>query len=180
MAEIPTIPLNVTVNAEGTSRRENTTIRLGWMQPQNFHQFDVNQYDITVTSTSSVRNMATACGKCTSTVITVNENPNNVRMNTTFTITISARNRCGENGPTGTASYTLSKLPLLLYHTYMYMYSCHCVQVAKPGMNMCIMSIYCTHSISICVQISMLSDTGVSHQATGPKIVHVDLQNFLT
>ena len=134
MAEIPTIPLNVTVDAEGTSRRGNTTIRLGWMQP---HQFDVNRYDITVTSTSGVQNTTTACGHCTSAVITVSENPNNVRMNTTFTATIAAVNLCGENGPTATASYTLSKLPLL-YHTCMYMYSCHCVQVAKPGMNMCI------------------------------------------
>ena len=57
--------------------------------------------------------MTTACGDCTSTVITVSENPNNVQMNTTFTATIAAVNLCGETGPTGTASYTLSKLPLL-------------------------------------------------------------------
>ena len=113
IAEVPTVPLNVIVSAERFSRRGNTTIRLGWMRPQNFHQFDINRYDITVTSTSRIQNMTTACGQCTSTVTTVSENPNNVRMNTTFTITIAAVNLCGETGPTGTASYTLSKLPLL-------------------------------------------------------------------
>ena len=180
MAEMPTAPLNVAVNAVRATGGGNVTITIIWMQPPNLDQFDIDRYDISVISTSGVQHMTTACGECTSTVMTVSENPSNVRMNTTFTITISARNRCGETGPTGTASYTLSKLPLLLYHTYMYMYSCHCVQVAKPGMNMCIMSIYCTYSISICVRISMLSEAGVSHQATGPKIVHVDLQHFLT
>ena len=83
------------------------------MQPQNFDQFDIDHYDISVTSTSAVQNMATACGECTSTVITASENPNNVRMNTAFTATITAVNLCGETGPTATASYTLSKLPLL-------------------------------------------------------------------
>ena len=115
VAEIPTIPLNVTVDAEGISHRGNTTIRLGWMQPQNFHQFDINRYDISVTSTSGVQNMTTACGQCTSTVITVSEDPKNVQVNTTFNTTITAVNQCGENGPTGTASYTLGKLPLLSY-----------------------------------------------------------------
>ena len=113
IAEIPTVPLNVIVSAERLSRRGNTTIRLAWMRPQNFDQFDIDRYDIIVTSTSGVQNMTTACGNCTSNVITVNENPNNVRMNTTFTATIAAVNLCRETGPTGTASYTLSKLPLL-------------------------------------------------------------------
>ena len=115
VAEIPTTPLNVTVDAERTSRGGNTVIRLDWMRPQNFHRFDIDRYQINVTSTSGIQNMTMACGECTSTVITVSENPNNVRLNTTFTITISARNRCGETGPTATASYTLSKLPLLIY-----------------------------------------------------------------
>ena len=83
------------------------------MQPQNFDQFDIDRYDIRVTSTLNMQHMTTACGECTSTVIIVSENSNNVRMNTTFTATIAAVNLCGENGPTATASYTLSKLPLL-------------------------------------------------------------------
>ena len=110
---MPTVSLNVIVSAERLSRRGNTTIRLAWMRPQNFDQFDIDRYDITVTSTSGIQNMTTACGECTSTVITVSENPNNVRMNTTFTVTITAVNLCRETGPTGTASYALSKLPLL-------------------------------------------------------------------
>ena len=101
--------MNVTVNAETLSRRGNTIIRIDWLQPQNFDQFDIDRYDITVTSTSGVQNMTLACGQCTSAVITVSDN---VRMNTTFSINIAAVSQCGENGPTATASYTLSKLPL--------------------------------------------------------------------
>ena len=101
------------MSAERLSRRGNTTTRLGWMRPQNFDQFDIDRYDITVTSTSVIQNMTTACDQCTNTVTTVSENPNNVQMNTTFTAAIAAVNLCGETGPTATASYTLSKLPLL-------------------------------------------------------------------
>ena len=39
--------------------------------------------------------MTTACGECTSTVITVSENLNNVQRNTTSTATIAAVNQCG-------------------------------------------------------------------------------------
>ena len=111
MAESPTAPLNVVVNrAERVSRSGSVNVRLAWMQPQNLDQFDIDRYVISVTSTSGVQNMTTACGQCTSTVITVSENPNNVQMNTTFTATISAVNLCGETGPTATASYNLSTL----------------------------------------------------------------------
>ena len=112
-AERPADP-NVTVNVERFSGGGNTIIRVSWMQPQNLDQFDIDQYDISVTSTSGLLNMTTACGECTSTVITVSENPNNVQMNTTFIATIAAVNLCGETGPTGTAPYTLSKLSVLL------------------------------------------------------------------
>ena len=61
--------------------------------------------------------MTTACGECTSTVITVSENPNNVQMKTTFTVIITAVNLCGETSSTATASYTLSKLQQLLLNT---------------------------------------------------------------
>ena len=111
MAERPAAPLNVFVNrVERVSRSRSASIRLDWLQPQNFDQFDVDRYDINVNSTSAVQNMMTACGQCTNTVITVSESPNNVRMNTTFTATIAAVNLCGETGPTATASYNLSKL----------------------------------------------------------------------
>ena len=111
--DIPTVPLlNVVVNktARVFGVGSATIIRLDWMHPENFDQFDIDRYDITVTSTSSELNLTLACGECTSTVITVSENPNNVQMNTTFTVTIAAVNLCGETGPTATASYTLSKL----------------------------------------------------------------------
>ena len=85
-----------------------------WLQPQNFDQFDIDRYDISVSSTLGIQNMTTACGQCTSTVITVSENSNNMQVNTTFTATIAAVNLCGETGPTATASYTLSKPVLLL------------------------------------------------------------------
>ena len=111
IAERPTAPLNVAVNrAEGVSRSGSVNLRLAWLRPQNFDQFDSDCYDISVTSTSGIQNMTTACGQCTSTVIAVSENPNNVQMSTTFTVTIAAVNLCGEIGPNGTASYILGKL----------------------------------------------------------------------
>ena len=110
MAEIPTAPLNAAVNAVRVTGGGNVTITIIWMQPQNFDQFHIDRYDISVTTTSGVQHMTTACGQCTSTVITVSENPNNVQVNTTFTATIAAVNQCGETGPTATASYNLSKL----------------------------------------------------------------------
>ena len=112
MTEIPAAPLNVTVNqVERASGGGSVTITASWMRPPNFELFDIDRYDINVSSTSGVQQMTTACGKCTNTTVTVAENPRNVRLSTTFTITISARNRCGENGPAATASYsyTLSK-----------------------------------------------------------------------
>ena len=81
----------------------SVTITASWMRPPNFELFDIDRYDINVSSTSGVQQMTTACGKCTNTTVTVAENPRNVRLSTTFTITISARNRCGENGPAATA-----------------------------------------------------------------------------
>ena len=111
--DIPTVPLlNVVVNKTARVFGVGSTIiiRLDLMRPENFEQFDIDHYDITVTSTSSELNLTLACGECTSTVITVSENPSNVQMNTTFTVTIAAVNLCGETGPTATASYTLSKL----------------------------------------------------------------------
>ena len=80
------------------------------MQPQNFDQFDIDRYYITVNSTSGAQHITTACGQCSGTMITVSENPNSMRMETNFTVSISARNRCGETGPTTTTSYILSKL----------------------------------------------------------------------
>ena len=98
-ADIPTVPLlNVVVNK--TARvfcvGSTTIIRLDWMRPENFDQFDIDRYDITVTSTPNELNLTLACGECTSTEITVSENPNNVQMNTTFTATIAAVNLCGD------------------------------------------------------------------------------------
>ena len=114
VAELPAFPQNVAVNAERASLGGNTTISVTWMRPENFRQFEINRYDISVNSTSSELNLTLTCGQCTNTVITVSENLNNMRMNTTFTATIAAVNLCGETGPTATASYTLSKLPVLL------------------------------------------------------------------
>ena len=172
VAEIPTVPLNVTVDAERTSRGGNTVIRLGWMRPPNFDQFDIDRYDISVTSTSGIQNMTTACGQCTNAVITVSENPNNVQMNTTFTINISAINLCGETGPTGTASYTLSKLPLFMYILYINIWFslCSSCKTWNGHTLQChvYMSIYCTYLlvlVSLRLMYHMLSDTGVSHQA---------------
>ena len=140
---VPAAPLNVTVNhVERVSGGGNVTITVSWIRPLNYELFDIDHYDINVSSTSGEQQMTTTCGECTnttvtdinrydtnvssgvqqmaitvnggsnSTVITVVENPSNVRLSTTFTVTISARNRCGENSPIANASYTLSKFTL--------------------------------------------------------------------
>ena len=111
MTELPAAPLNVTVNqVERVSGGGSVTITASWLRPPNFELFDIDHYDINVSSTSGIRQMPiTVNGSSNSAMFTVAENPSNVHLSTTFTITVSARNRCGENGPTATASYTLSK-----------------------------------------------------------------------
>ena len=111
---LPTAP-TVMGQVERTSGGGNVTIRVSWERPQNFDQFDIDRYDITLSSTSGIENMATACGECTNTTVIVSENPSNVQISTTFTITITARSRCNETGAIDIVSYTLSKfwLPLV-------------------------------------------------------------------
>ena len=96
---------------ERVSGGGSVTITASWIRPPNYDQFDIDRYDINVSSTSGIQQMAiTVNGGSNSTVITVAENPSNVHPSTTFIVTISARNRCGVNGPTANASYVLSKL----------------------------------------------------------------------
>ena len=110
MTEIPTTPQNVTMNAEIRNCDEGSvSINISWQRPQNFDQFDIDHYAINVTSTSGAQHMTTACGECTSTVITVSENLNNVGMETTFTATIAAVNLCGETGVVANTSNTFRK-----------------------------------------------------------------------
>ena len=126
MAEIPTAPLNVTVDQVArVSGGGSVTISISWLQPQNFDQFDIDHYIINVTSTSGVQVIALACGECTSTVMIMSENINNVQMITTFTTTIAAVNLCGETGPgaTVTTSYALSKMSLL-HHNQLFCITC--------------------------------------------------------
>ena len=121
MADIPTAPLIVSVDqVKRVSGGGSVTIRMSWMQPHNFDQFDIDHYIINVTSTSGVQVIACAC-RCTSTVMIMSENPNNVQINTTFTAAIAAVNLCGETGPTGTASYALSTL---LLHNQLFRINC--------------------------------------------------------
>ena len=115
MTDVPTAP-NITVyQVERVSGGGSVTITASWTRPPNFGQFDIDRYNINVSSTLGVQHMTTACGNCTSTVITVSENPDNVVMSTTFATTITAVNFCGETGRTDTASDTLSKF----HHTYL-------------------------------------------------------------
>ena len=112
MADEPAAPLNVTVNqVERVSGGACVTITASWIRPPNFELFDIELYNINVSSTSGIQQMAiTVNGESNSTVFTMSENPDNVHLSTTFVITISARSRCGENSPIVIASYTLSKL----------------------------------------------------------------------
>ena len=111
---VPAVPLNATVNqVERVSGGGSATITASWIRPPNFELFDIDCYNINVSSTSGVQHLTTACGVCTNTTVTVAENASNVHPSTTFTITISARSRCNETSPTATATYTLSKLYLV-------------------------------------------------------------------
>ena len=111
MTELPAALLNVTIKqVERVSGGGSVTITASWLRPPNFEQFDIDHYDINVSSTSGVRQMAiTVNGSSNRAMFTVAENPSNVHPSITFTITVSARNRCGENGPAATASCTFSE-----------------------------------------------------------------------
>ena len=115
ISAIPTVPLNVELSSERISDGGNITIRanLTWMRPQNFGQFDIDRYDITVSEGSAIRNTTTACGQCTSVIATV-DIIQNMPMNTNFIFTIAAVNLCVETCPVTTTSYNLGK-SLLLY-----------------------------------------------------------------
>ena len=121
---------------ERTSGGGSVTIKVTWERPLNFDQFDIDCYDINVSSTSGIENMTTACGECTNTTFIVSENPSKVQINTTFTITITARTRCNETGPTDTVSYTLSKFSVVLVATCCYIGS-------KYQVGMCLFSLLC-------------------------------------
>ena len=99
MTDVPAAPLNIAVNqVERVSDGGSVTITASWIRPPNYELFDIDHYDINVSSTSGLQQVAiTVNGGSNSTVITVVENPSNVHLSTTFTVTILARNRCGEN-----------------------------------------------------------------------------------
>ena len=117
MTDIPNAPSFTVDSVRRSCGGGSVTVRVRWLQPQNI---DIDRYDISATLTSGEQNLTTACGQCTSTMITVSENLNNVQMNTDVTITVAAVNLCGETGPSATASYNLSKLLALLYHAYLH------------------------------------------------------------
>ena len=119
----PCAPLSVTVDqVERVSGGGSVTISISWLQPQNFDLFDIDHYIINVTSTSGVQ--VIAC-RCTSTVMIMGENINNVQMITNITTTVAAVNLCGETGPgaTVTTSYALSKMSLL-HHNQLFCITC--------------------------------------------------------
>ena len=110
--EIPGAPQNLAVNASG---RGNVTITGSWMHPQNFNQFDIDRYDISVTSTSVIQNMTTTCGQCTNVIVNLSESDANSQQEATFNTTISATNQCGETGAIATVSTSKSSLALLCH-----------------------------------------------------------------
>ena len=116
---LPTAP-NVTGQVERTSGGGNVTIVISWERPQNYEWFDIDRYDINVSSTSGIDNTITACGECTNTIVTVSENPSKVQINTTFTIAITARSRCNKTGLIGTVSYILGMFCVVLVATCSY------------------------------------------------------------
>ena len=85
MTAVPAAPLNVTVNqVERVSGGGSVTITASWIQPPNFELFDIDRYDINVSSTSGIQQMAvTVNGGSNSTVFIVAEIPSNVRPSVT-------------------------------------------------------------------------------------------------
>jgi len=82
-----------------------------WMRPQNYEQFDIDHYNLNVSSTSGIQQVSLQeNGDSTTAVLTVSENPNNVQLNTTFTVTITATSQCGETSSSAAASFALSEL----------------------------------------------------------------------
>ena len=120
---------------ERVSGGGSVTITASWIRPPNFELFDIDCYDINVSSTSGVQQMTTACGECTNTTVTVAENPSNVHPSTTFTITISARNKCGENGPTAATSYTLGMFGIFAC-------VCVCVVISSSSYKYCVFEVH--------------------------------------
>ena len=103
----PDLPASFTVD-EITRAPGNVTITASWMIPPNFGRFDIDRYDINVSSTSGIQEMTIANGTSTNITLTVDENPSNVEQNTTFTMTIAAVNLCGVTGSVATASNSVT------------------------------------------------------------------------
>ena len=97
MAEKPDAPLGVTVGVESVSS-QGTILWVKWMRPQNFDQFDIDRYDITVTWGSCMQTEIST-GESTMKTIHVNENEENVE----YVATIAARNLCNEMGVVGSS-----------------------------------------------------------------------------
>ena len=58
MTAVPAAPLNVTVNqVERVSGGGSVTITASWIRPPNFELFDIDHYDINVSSTSGIQHM---------------------------------------------------------------------------------------------------------------------------
>ena len=100
---------NITVDrVERATGGGSVTIWVSWIQSPNLDQFDIDHYDITVTSTSGVQHMTTECGESTNATLTnVTEVRSNVQLNTIFTVTITATSRCNETSPPANDFYPL-------------------------------------------------------------------------
>ena len=118
--ERPDVPQNFTVDdVKRSSGGGWVTIKLSWIQPQNFDQFDIDHYDYSGTSTSGGQFKVTSPVTSTSGVrfngtspvhraqITWSENPYNVPLITNFNIYITATSKCRETSPRYYASYSL-------------------------------------------------------------------------
>jgi len=104
---IPEAPANLTID-EITRARGNVTITASWTNSPNFQQFEIDRYDINVTSTSDIWYMTMANGTDTNITLSVDEDAMITEPTTTFTLTIAAVNLCGETGSVASTTDTLT------------------------------------------------------------------------
>ena len=107
--ERPAAPTITVDRVERATGGGSVTIWVSWIESSNLDQFDIDHYDITVTSTSGIQTLPIAVsGESTNATLTnVTEIRSNVQLNTIFTVSITATSRCNETSLPANGFYPL-------------------------------------------------------------------------